>query len=94
MPTVLITGASRGLGLEFARQYCQDGWKVIAKLPPTREFRNPTEPNNSVLCSVKLISRGWSDLLRRKRNLRRVRRTKKPEVLFKAPGPGGVISGF
>ncbi|MBB4265687.1 SDR family oxidoreductase [Roseospira visakhapatnamensis] len=30
MPTVLITGASRGLGLEFARQYRADGWEVIA----------------------------------------------------------------
>ena len=28
-PTVLITGANRGLGLEFARQYRQDGWIVI-----------------------------------------------------------------
>ncbi|WP_028968697.1 SDR family oxidoreductase [Sphingomonas sp. URHD0057] len=30
MPTVLITGANRGLGLEFARQYAADGWSVIA----------------------------------------------------------------
>jgi NAD(P)-dependent dehydrogenase (short-subunit alcohol dehydrogenase family) len=30
MPTVLITGANRGLGLEFARQYSTDGWSVIA----------------------------------------------------------------
>ncbi len=30
MPTVLITGANRGLGLEFARQYSNDGWRVIA----------------------------------------------------------------
>lgn len=29
-PTVLITGANRGLGLEFARQYAARGWKVIA----------------------------------------------------------------
>ncbi|HSE73906.1 MAG TPA: SDR family oxidoreductase [Dongiaceae bacterium] len=28
--TVLITGAGRGLGLEFARQYAADGWRVIA----------------------------------------------------------------
>lgn len=30
MPTVLITGANRGLGLEFARQYSGAGWTVIA----------------------------------------------------------------
>jgi NAD(P)-dependent dehydrogenase (short-subunit alcohol dehydrogenase family) len=30
MPTVLITGANRGIGLEFARQYAADGWKVFA----------------------------------------------------------------
>ena len=30
MPSVLVTGANRGLGLEFARQYAADGWKVIA----------------------------------------------------------------
>ncbi len=29
-PTVLITGANRGLGLEFARQYAAAGWTVIA----------------------------------------------------------------
>lgn len=30
MPTVLITGANRGIGLELARQYAADGWRVIA----------------------------------------------------------------
>jgi len=30
MWTVLITGASRGLGLELARQYLADGWRVLA----------------------------------------------------------------
>jgi NAD(P)-dependent dehydrogenase (short-subunit alcohol dehydrogenase family) len=30
MPTVLVTGANRGLGLEFARQYSADGWQVVA----------------------------------------------------------------
>lgn len=30
MSTVLVTGANRGLGLEFARQYAAAGWRVIA----------------------------------------------------------------
>ncbi len=30
MPTVLITGANRGIGLELARQYAAAGWDVIA----------------------------------------------------------------
>jgi NAD(P)-dependent dehydrogenase (short-subunit alcohol dehydrogenase family) len=30
MPSVFITGANRGLGLEFARQYRATGWRVYA----------------------------------------------------------------
>ena len=30
MPSVLITGANRGLGFEFAKQYLADGWQVYA----------------------------------------------------------------
>ena len=30
MPTALIIGASRGIGLELVRQYVADGWRVIA----------------------------------------------------------------
>jgi NAD(P)-dependent dehydrogenase (short-subunit alcohol dehydrogenase family) len=29
-PTVLITGANRGIGLELAKQYAEKGWNVIA----------------------------------------------------------------
>jgi NAD(P)-dependent dehydrogenase (short-subunit alcohol dehydrogenase family) len=35
--TLFITGASRGLGLEFVKQYAIDGWNVIASC------RNPDE---------------------------------------------------
>jgi len=30
VPTILITGANRGIGLESARQYAADGWTVLA----------------------------------------------------------------
>jgi len=30
MNTVLITGANRGIGLEFCRQYAKQGWQVLA----------------------------------------------------------------
>ena len=30
MSTVLITGANRGIGLEFCKQYAKQGWEVIA----------------------------------------------------------------
>jgi NAD(P)-dependent dehydrogenase (short-subunit alcohol dehydrogenase family) len=43
--TLLITGANRGLGLEFVRQYAIDGWQVIASC------RNPVEA--SALQSLK-----------------------------------------
>ena len=38
MPTVFITGANRGIGLEMARQYGADGWTVVATC------RNPIAP--------------------------------------------------
>lgn len=30
MPTVLVTGANRGLGLEFVRQYAAKDWRILA----------------------------------------------------------------
>lgn len=38
VPSVLIVGASRGIGLELARQYAADGWRVHATT------RTPDEP--------------------------------------------------
>ncbi len=37
MPTILIIGANRGLGLEFARQYADDGWRVVASVRDVKQ---------------------------------------------------------
>jgi NAD(P)-dependent dehydrogenase (short-subunit alcohol dehydrogenase family) len=42
MSTVLVTGANRGLGLEFAKQYAEEGWTVIAA---TRDPKKAVELN-------------------------------------------------
>jgi NAD(P)-dependent dehydrogenase (short-subunit alcohol dehydrogenase family) len=39
MPTVFITGANRGIGLEFARQYAADGWRVLAACRNPRDAK-------------------------------------------------------
>ena len=39
MPSVFITGANRGIGLELARQYIADDWRVFATC------RNPQQAN-------------------------------------------------
>ena len=48
MLTVLITGANRGLGLEFVRQYLRDGWRVIAacRKPEQATELNALETDN------------------------------------------------
>jgi NAD(P)-dependent dehydrogenase (short-subunit alcohol dehydrogenase family) len=40
MPSIMITSANRGLGLEFVRQYALDGWRIFAAC------RNPDAAHN------------------------------------------------
>jgi NAD(P)-dependent dehydrogenase (short-subunit alcohol dehydrogenase family) len=49
MPTILITGANRGLGLEFTRQYLAEGWAVIAacRNPGTAQALQQLEGNSA-----------------------------------------------
>lgn len=39
MPSILITGSNRGLGLEWVRQYAEDGWRVYATCRHPAEAR-------------------------------------------------------
>ena len=52
MPSALITGANRGLGFEFARQYLVDGWQVYAACrdpASAYELRRLTESSDDKL---------------------------------------------
>ncbi|OAN46633.1 short-chain dehydrogenase [Paramagnetospirillum marisnigri] len=53
MPTILILGASRGLGLEFVRQYAADGWRVLATVRDPAKGRAPSEAGAEIyVCDV------------------------------------------
>ncbi|MDA8230486.1 MAG: SDR family oxidoreductase [Magnetospirillum sp.] len=53
MPTIVITGANRGLGLEFARQYAADGWRVLAVVRDPVKGRAASEAGAEVyVCDV------------------------------------------
>jgi NAD(P)-dependent dehydrogenase (short-subunit alcohol dehydrogenase family) len=56
MPTILITGANRGLGLEFTRQYAADNWDVIAccRTPESADELNAMAAENSNITVEKL----------------------------------------
>lgn len=59
MPTILITGANRGLGLEFARQYTADGWNVIATArnpASTDELKELAKKKNVLLKALDVAS--------------------------------------
>ncbi len=51
MKTVIITGANRGIGLEFVRQYQQDGWNVIAgcRAPESATELNKLQENGHLM---------------------------------------------
>jgi NAD(P)-dependent dehydrogenase (short-subunit alcohol dehydrogenase family) len=53
--TVLITGANRGLGYEFARQYAADGWQVIGTA------REPAEAKELAELGVRVMALDVTD---------------------------------
>ncbi|GAA0400772.1 SDR family oxidoreductase [Cocleimonas flava] len=54
MPTLLITGANRGIGLELCKQYVQQGWRVFAtcRSPEDAKELNQLVADNKDLLSV------------------------------------------
>lgn len=57
MPTLLVTGANRGLGLELVRQYAADGWEVLAccRSPANAHELNALAAHSNGKVSVHLL---------------------------------------
>jgi NAD(P)-dependent dehydrogenase (short-subunit alcohol dehydrogenase family) len=49
MPTAIVTGASRGLGLALARALDQRGWRLVVDARGGRALREATEPWQDVV---------------------------------------------
>jgi NAD(P)-dependent dehydrogenase (short-subunit alcohol dehydrogenase family) len=64
MSRVLITGASRGLGLEFARQYSADGWDVIATARNPKQSEELERLANSKSVSLHALDVASDDSVR------------------------------
>lgn len=62
MNTVLITGSNRGIGLEFCRQYLQDGWRVYAtcRLPDAATELQSLARESANISLHQLDLRDWS----------------------------------
>ncbi len=54
MPTLLITGANRGIGLELCKQYVEQGWRVFAtcRSPEDAKELNTLVASNKDLLSI------------------------------------------
>jgi NAD(P)-dependent dehydrogenase (short-subunit alcohol dehydrogenase family) len=55
MPSIFITGASRGLGLEFVRQYAAAGWSVTAAC------RDPSRATDLARLGVETVALDLAD---------------------------------
>tara|TARA_B100000315_G_scaffold259183_1_gene314103 strand:+ start:1515 stop:2198 length:684 start_codon:yes stop_codon:yes gene_type:complete len=90
MPTVLITGANRGLGLEFARQYAAAGWQVLATC---RDPQSATELN-AVAGEIQVLPLDVSDFLAIE-TVSRILHAEKIDLLLNNAGlPGSRAAAF
>lgn len=62
MKTIFITGTNRGLGLEFTKQYLQDGWQVFATARKPQESKELEELKQDYPLALSLYSLDITDL--------------------------------
>ncbi len=58
MPTVLVTGANRGIGLHFVRSFAADGWRVHACARNVEKAKEARAVSGDVVCHKLDVTNG------------------------------------
>lgn len=58
MPTVLVTGANRGIGLEFVKSFAADGWRVHACARNVEKAKTVRGVEGDVVCHKLDVTNG------------------------------------
>ena len=58
MPTALVTGANRGIGLEFVRSFAADGWRVHACARNVEKAKRVRTLEGDVICHKLDVTNG------------------------------------
>jgi len=58
LPTVLVTGANRGIGLQFVRSFAADGWRVHACTRNTEKAKEARAVSGDVICHKLDVTNG------------------------------------
>jgi NAD(P)-dependent dehydrogenase (short-subunit alcohol dehydrogenase family) len=58
LPTVLVTGANRGIGLEFVRSFAADGWRVHACARNVEKAKTVRAVEGDVVCHKLDVTNG------------------------------------
>lgn len=58
MPTVLVTGANRGIGLEFVKSFAADGWRVHACARNVEKAKEVRAMDGDVVCHKLDVTNG------------------------------------
>jgi NAD(P)-dependent dehydrogenase (short-subunit alcohol dehydrogenase family) len=89
LPTVLVTGANRGIGFEFARSFAADGWRVHACARNVERSKEVRALDGDVVCHKLDVTNGLKVA-----SLARALADEAIDVLINNAGVYGPRSGF
>lgn len=89
MPTVLVTGANRGIGLEFVRSFAADGWRVHACARNVEKAKEVRALEGDIACHKLDVTNGLKVA-----SLARSMTEEPVDVLINNAGLRGPKSGF